>query len=838
MSAPAVAQHVDDDVLVEGIAVLEGQVRAADDGLGVVGVDVQDGDLQALGQVRRVTGGTALRGSRREADLVVDHDVDRAAGLVALQLGQVEGLLDDPLADERSVTVDEDRDDRQIGVSQVLLLGAHDALQDAVRRLQVRGVGGHVDLGGQAVVEGVDAPRSQVVLDVSRALHRVGHVVALELVENLRVGLARNVGQDVEAPAVGHADRDLVDARASRVRQDVVQQRDQGFPALKGEALLAHELGLQELLECLGANERAQDVALGGGGERLVRSLDAFLDPGALVGILDVHVLDADGSRVGVVQPGQDVAQQHLVRPAEASRGEGTVQVPHAEPVGGDVQVGVAADAVGQRVGVGRQVAARAVGVDDLRDACGLALLPVRVVLVVRLPRVGAGGHVQGGEDALVEAVAPGELGVHEAEQAPGGRPLDDAVVVGGGEVHRLADAQRGQALGGHAAELGRIVGGSDADDESLPDHEAGHGGRRAQGSRVGQRDRRPLEVCGRQRGGARPRHEVLVGVNELGEGQGVGVVNDGDLQRVVPRRVRHVDGQAQADVRQVFERGLAVLQRVPDVQVGHLAQRLDEGVADEVREGHLAADRACQVGVDEGAVLDEELGGNLALGRGGGDRQGGVHVLRGGARGGLQDAGFVLGGGGVGEREGGAPVLLPGVGAGCLGEGDRRRGRQVRARDGDDGGRVCRRRGLLVLFDVEGGGRDRDRRGVLGGGAAPGGARLPGGRGLVGGTRISVGNRGTRRAQLRGSRLGGKVGAPRGVKHLGVALVEVTHLREIPLRIGLGSCGGGHVFLRLRHAERRNLPARQVAPILPPSDNLHDTLSRLGEDFTGLWSH
>ena len=309
MTATAVAHHVDDDVLVEGVAVLEGQVCAADDGLGVVCVHVQDRDLQALGEVGRVSGRAALRRARRETDLVVDDDVDRAAGLVTLQLGEVEGLLDDALADERRVAVDEDRDDRQVRVAQVLLLGTHDALQDAVGGLQVRGIGAHVDLGGQAVVEGVDTPRAQVVLDVARTLDGVRHVVAFELVEDLRVGLARDVGEHVEAAAVRHADGDLVDAGARRVGQDVVEQRDQGLAALKREALLAHELGLQELLEGLGTDESAQDVALCLGGEGLVGALDALLDPGALLGILNVHVFDADRARVGVVQAREDVAQ-------------------------------------------------------------------------------------------------------------------------------------------------------------------------------------------------------------------------------------------------------------------------------------------------------------------------------------------------------------------------------------------------------------------------------------------------------------------------------------------------------------------------------------------------
>ena len=73
-------------------------------------------------------------------------------------------------------------------------------------------------------------------------------------------------------------------------------------------------------------------LRVGGGG--LVRALDALLDPGALLGILNVHVFDADCARVGVVQAREDVAQQHLVRVAESAGGEGTIQVPHAQAVG------------------------------------------------------------------------------------------------------------------------------------------------------------------------------------------------------------------------------------------------------------------------------------------------------------------------------------------------------------------------------------------------------------------------------------------------------------------------------------------------------------------------
>ena len=389
----------------------------------------------------------------------------------------------------------------------------------------------------------------------------------------------------------------------------------------------------------------------------------------------------------------------------------------------------MATHAVGQRVGVGGEVTARTVGVNELCDARGLALFVVRVVVVVRFPRVGARGDVHRGEDTLVEAVTARELGVHEGQQAARGRTLDDAVVVGGGEEHRLADAECGQALGGDAAELRRVVGGADADDEALADHEARHGRGGTERARVRQGDGRALEVSGRQRGRAGARHQVLVSVDELGEGEGVGVVDDGDLQGVVALRVGHVNGQAETDVRELLDGRLAALDRVAHVQVGHLAQRLHQGVADEVGKGDLAADGARQVRVDEGAVFDEELGWDLALGGGRRDGERGLHVLGGRARRGLEDVELVVRGGALEEREGRAPVLLARVGARGLGDGGGWGRRQVRAGHGDDvcvlgGGRLG-----PVLFDVEGGRGHRDGGDVVNWGCGMGGR----GRGRLG---------------------------------------------------------------------------------------------------------
>src|SRR5690606_16347235 len=123
------------------------------------------------------------------------------------------------------------------------------------------------------------------------------------------------------------------------------------------------------------------------------------LHPPPLHRVGQVHVLDADGAAVRVAQDPQDVPQRQAGGAGEAAGGEGAVQVPQGQAVVGDVEVGVTALAVGQRVGVGHEVAARAVGVDALGDPCRLAHLRLGVDVDVALPAHRLVGDAQRGED-------------------------------------------------------------------------------------------------------------------------------------------------------------------------------------------------------------------------------------------------------------------------------------------------------------------------------------------------------------------------------------------------------------------------------------------------------
>ena len=151
----AVAEHVHHHVLVELLAELGGHLGGEDHRLGIVAVDVEDRRLDHQGHVRRIGRGARVARAGGEADLVVDDEMHRPAGAVALQPHQGEALGHHALAGEGGVAVDQQRHDlgpvqrpllfRQAGVGLAdveRLFRPRLAQHHRVDDLEVRRVGG------------------------------------------------------------------------------------------------------------------------------------------------------------------------------------------------------------------------------------------------------------------------------------------------------------------------------------------------------------------------------------------------------------------------------------------------------------------------------------------------------------------------------------------------------------------------------------------------------------------------------------------------------------------------------------------------------------------------
>ena len=255
-----------------------------------------------------------------------------------------------------------------------------------------------------------------------------------------------------------------------------------------------------------------------------VRALDPVLDPAALLRVLDVHVLDADRAAVGVAQHAEDLAQLHQRLAAEAAGRELAVEVPQRQAVGHDVEVGVAAQLELERVGVGHQVAADPVGVDQLDDPGRLADLLVVGDRDVLGPADRLVRDPQRREHLVPEAVLAEQQLVHRTQELAGLRALDDAVVVGRGQRHDLADREPRERVRRGALELGGVLHRADADDRALAGHQPRHRVHGADRARVGQADRRAGEVVGGELAGAGLAHDVLVRGPEPREVERLGV--------------------------------------------------------------------------------------------------------------------------------------------------------------------------------------------------------------------------------------------------------------------------------------------------------------------------
>ena len=348
----AIAEHVDDDVLGEFLAVFGRHLRGIHHRFRIIAVDVEDRRLDHQGNIRRIGRGARIHRARREADLVVDDEVDRAACAIALQPRQCETLRHHALPRKRSIAVQQQR--QLLGPVELAgltrfreLLGAGPAEHDRVHRFEVRRVRAHREVN-RVAIELTVGRGAEVILHIAgaegaRALRRA----ALELVEDLVIALAHHSGEHVEAAAVRHADDDFVDAERAAALDDLLQRRHGCLAAIQAEAFRARETFVQETLEGFGFDQLAEDRELALAGERnaLVRPLDTLLQPGFLGRVGDVHELDAERRTIGPLQDIQHLVDGGALKAEHVVDEDRTVAVLRAEAIGRRVKLGLLAEA-------------------------------------------------------------------------------------------------------------------------------------------------------------------------------------------------------------------------------------------------------------------------------------------------------------------------------------------------------------------------------------------------------------------------------------------------------------------------------------------------------------
>src|SRR3984893_10080787 len=160
-----------------------------------------------------------------------------------------------------------------------------------------------------------------MIFDIAGTFDVVGSEGApLEFIENRPVRLPHDLGKDIEAATVRHAEDDVLDAQGAAALDNLLQRRNHGFAAVETEALRARVFDLEELLESLRLDKLVEHRALAFLGELnfLAGAFDPLIKPAIFIGIGDMHELDPYGAAIGAAQDLQHFGNGRELRPKNA----------------------------------------------------------------------------------------------------------------------------------------------------------------------------------------------------------------------------------------------------------------------------------------------------------------------------------------------------------------------------------------------------------------------------------------------------------------------------------------------------------------------------------------
>ena len=185
VAVAAIADEIEDNILMKALAKFECELDDGSSGERIVPIDVENGEAERFSWSGAVASGAGVFWDCGEGDLVIDDDVDSAAGAVALEAGEVEGFGDDALSDESAVSVNEDGDNFFAfdGILAEALAGAGLAFDDGVDGFEMAGVGSEGEenflsgRGGDLIFV------TEMVFDVAASEDGLGNVVLVEFGE-------------------------------------------------------------------------------------------------------------------------------------------------------------------------------------------------------------------------------------------------------------------------------------------------------------------------------------------------------------------------------------------------------------------------------------------------------------------------------------------------------------------------------------------------------------------------------------------------------------------------------------------------------------------------------
>ncbi len=371
MSVFAPAEDIDHHVAVKALAEIVSHLRGASARFRVVAIDVEHGSMHHQSHIGAIARGAPFAWIRSETDLIVDDQMNGAAGVVTVDLRKIQGLGDNSLARHGGVAVNQQGNHALAQmIFEAILLGPHNAFDHRIHGLEMTGVGSHRDANGLAAGHLTPVAGAQMILYVAGAFKIFFGDFSFEFRKHLRDALADDVGEHGETAAMRHPDDALIDVAVRGAIQQFVDDGNGGFAAFEGKTLVALEAVLEETLEAVRVEHAHQRAALGFGIELpwVGARLQLLEEPAALVRILAVHELDAHFAGVGQTQAIDQIAQRD---DAEGTGVEGAVEIPNGEAVSGGIEIRSRGPGNTQRIDIGSQMPALAPRLNETRH-CGL----------------------------------------------------------------------------------------------------------------------------------------------------------------------------------------------------------------------------------------------------------------------------------------------------------------------------------------------------------------------------------------------------------------------------------------------------------------------------------
>ena len=163
----------------------------------------------------------------------------------------------------------------------------------------------------------------------------------------------------------------------------MIEQRDDRFATFERKSFLSEILGVQKAFELFRRDQFPKQLLLDLDRNRFrLDKLAAYLiaHPELFFLALNVPILDADFAAIGALQNVENLAQRGAVSARQSVGNEFAIEIPNRKSVSFNIEFRMIEHRHRvQRIDVGDQVAAHAIGIDQLDDASFLGRLFVAI---------------------------------------------------------------------------------------------------------------------------------------------------------------------------------------------------------------------------------------------------------------------------------------------------------------------------------------------------------------------------------------------------------------------------------------------------------------------------